>query len=356
MLEKLRHIATGIGSLPDIGEERAVELVMKTFPLCPHWPQFPVRPEEYYSSQFLNPLVELGIIKREKGNNPRFLNSQPEFLDRVTQFYEFYLENIEANDKGINSKLSIPNKSADGFYAFLNHFEKHGTGDALFLKGQVVGPLTAGIQILDEEGDSSFFDDQLRDLVVKTLELHIVWQVRQLNKIGLPVIIFLDEGMMHAYGHKEFLSLRGQWITNSFTELTSAIKREGAIPGIHACSMADWGILLPSEPQIINLDVFNYFYSLLTVSDELNGFLERGGFIAWGIVPVWDACFTETASSLYERLNKYIDNLCKKGIDENLLREQMIVTPGCGAGLYPLELAERVYELTAELREEIKKG
>lgn len=355
MPDRLSQLATGIGSLPDMGVKKAIKLVIKTFPQCPHWPQFPVRPEEYYSSQFLNPLVKLGIIKREKRDNPRFLNGEPDFLDKVTQFYELYLENME-NSHGINPELAIPHGSAAGFYTFLNNLEKKGTGDALFLKGQVVGPLTAGIQTLDEEDNSSFFDDQLRDLIIKTLELHLTWQIRELKKYGLPVIIFIDEGMMHAYGHRQFLSLKGHWITDAFADLISTIKREGAIPGIHACSMADWSILIPSQPLIINLDVYNYFTSLLTVSDDLNEFLQKGGFIAWGIVPVCEACFTDTVSSLKERLNRYVKSLCKKGIEEKLVQKQMIITPTCGTGLYPPEQAQRVYELTAELSEAVKKG
>ncbi|PKM79407.1 MAG: hypothetical protein CVU88_05975 [Firmicutes bacterium HGW-Firmicutes-13] len=84
-------------------------------------------------------------------------------------------------------------------------------------------------------------------------------------------------------------------------------------------------------------------------------FLKKGGFIAWGIVPVFEACFQETAFSLKERLNGYMESLYKKGVEEKLLRRQMIITPSCGTGLYPPELAQRVYELTAELSEAVKK-
>jgi len=353
LLDKVNLLTTGIGSLPDIGEKEALNLIEKTFPTCPHWPQFPTRNEEYFSSQFLQPLVELGMLKREKGNNPRILNHAEDFLERATEFYELYLDNAEG--EALGSQFSIPEESARGFYAFLNHLEKKGTNDALFVKGQLVGPLTAGMQVYNEEGDSCFFDNQLRDLIVKTLELDVMWQIRELKKIGLPVIIFLDEGLMHAYGHKEFLSLKAAWIIDSFTSLIDVIKREGAIPGIHACSMADWSVLLKSKPTIINLDVYNYFTSLLSVSDELNSFLEEGGYIAWGIVPVFEACYEETPESLKERLYKYMDRLCSKGVDEKLLFQQMIITPSCGTGLYPPELARRVYQLTAELREEIIK-
>ncbi len=351
MLDKVNLLTTGIGSLPDIGEKEALQLIENTFPICPHWPQFPTRREEYFSSQFLQPLAELGMLKREKGNNPRILNHAEDFMDRAAEFYNLYLEYVEGNSLG--SRFSVPEESARGFYAFLHHLEERGTGDALFVKGQLVGPLTAGIQVYDEEGNSAFFDSQLRDLIVKTLEMDVAWQIRELKNLGLPAIIFLDEGLMHAYGHKEFLSLKAEWIVDSFTSLIDTIKREGAIPGIHACSMADWSILLKSGPEIINLDVYNYFTSLLSVSDELNTFMEKGGHIAWGITPVFDACYEETPESLKEKLFKYMERLCSNGVEEKLLFQQMIITPSCGTGLYPPELARRVYQLTAELRETV---
>ncbi len=344
--KKMSKAATGIGSLPDIGEKKALKLIQENLRLCPHWPQFPTRPAEYYDNQCLYLLKELNIIKKEPGKNPRFLDQDIEFLDNVAVFYEMYLENIDAEQ--LDKKLAVPLESAPGFYHFIKHLEKNGVKDAVCVKGQSAAPLTAGMQVLNEEGSSSFFNEQLRDLVVKALELHVIWQVRELKKLGLPVIIFLDEGMMQVYGSKEFLSLRGDWISDSFQMIMDAIKREGAVPGIHACCMTDWSVLLPTDPGIINLDVYNYFNSLLTAVDQLNAFFEKGGYIAWGIVPVNDACFQETSDTLIQRLEGYLEKLTARGVNERLLTQQMIITPSCGTGLYSPETAEQVYRLTAE--------
>ncbi len=345
--EKMSKAATGIGSLPDIGENKALALIRESFPLCPHWPQFPTRPEEYYDNQALYLLKKLNLMKKETGKNPRFQDQDSKFLDNVALFYEIYLDNIEAVQ--LDGKLAVPLESAPGFYQFIDYLQKNGTEEAVCVKGQAAAPLTAGMQVLDEQGSSSFFNDQLRDLVVKALELHVIWQVRELKKIGLPVIIFLDEGMMQIYGSKEFLSLRGDWISDSFRTIIEAIKREGGVPGIHACCMTDWSVLLASEPGIINLDVYNYFTSLLTASDQLNDFFEKGGYIAWGITPVNEYCFKETADTLVQRLEGYQEKLVSRGVKESLLTRQMIITPSCGTGLYSPEAAERVYRLTAEV-------
>lgn len=351
MLEKLSRRATGIGSLPDIGEAAALKLIRETFPFCPHWPQFPVRPEEYFLEQVFYPLKEMGVMGREEGNNPRFFNLSGGFWERVGDFYQLYLENKDSPQ--LDARFMIPPGAARGFYALLEDLETRGKGDAVFVKGQAVAPLTAGMQVLDQEGHSAFFNQDYRDIMVKALELHLVWQVRELKKTGLPVIIFLDEGMMQVYGNRDFLSLKGDWISDSFRDLTDTIRREGAFPGIHACSAADWNVLLEGGPAIINLDAYNYHTSLLAVSDRLDQFLQGGGYIAWGIVPVSGECFQETPASLRARLDSLLESLVKRGIREEMLQGQMIITPSCGTGLYPPEQANRVYQLTRQLVDEI---
>ncbi|RQD75989.1 MAG: hypothetical protein D5R97_05165 [Candidatus Syntrophonatronum acetioxidans] len=343
---KTRVLATGIGSLPDMEDKKALELIEKTFPLCPHWPQFPTREGESCIHQCFYKLIETGIMTLEEGKGPRLLTQSSDFPDKMARFYEFYLEKGEKKD--LDGEMVLPRERAQGFYSFLEHLEKNGTGKARYLKGQLMAPLTAGMNIIDEEGSSAFYDEQWRDLLVKNLELYARWQIRRLSKYELPVIIFLDEGMMQAYGNREFLSLQGEWIKDSFKTIMEVIKGEGAVPGIHACSTADWEILISCAPGIINLDAYNYFNSLLGVSHRLNDFLQGGGAIAWGLVPAEEACFQETKESLRNRLEKYMESLIKRGVKEDLLTRKLIITPSCGTGLYSPELAERVYRLTEE--------
>lgn len=57
----------------------------------------------------------------------------------------------------------------------------------------------------------------------------------------------------------------------------------------------------------------------------------------------------ETRESLLEKLFNQWDELSKRGIDRDLVIEQSLVTPSCGAGLLKYEEAERIYMLTAEV-------
>jgi hypothetical protein len=83
----------------------------------------------------------------------------------------------------------------------------------------------------------------------------------------------------------------------------------------------------------------------------VNTFLAQGGTIAWGLIPSYEACFTETAASLCQRWQEYITRLEQKGVDGARLRKQYLITPSCGTGFYTPEIAQRVYQLLQETGE-----
>jgi len=82
---------------------------------------------------------------------------------------------------------------------------------------------------------------------------------------------------------------------------------------------------------------------------ELQGFLERGGRVAWGIVPTSEQALHESGASLLARMFDLWDRLAQLGVDRVLLQRQSLITPACGTGLLSEELARTIYSLTAEV-------
>ena len=345
---------TAIGSLPDIGTQEGLQLVLRSLPRIPHWPQFPKRPQEYLTHQFLQVLVDYDIMEVSQNNNPTINAERPQFIKKLTAFYETYLEAAGGNPAALE-KFAIPDWAGAGFSALVNELEKNRQFKPAHVKGQLVGPLTAGLQIMDSNNIPVFYDDQLRDVVIKALTMNIRWQVTQLSRTQLPVIIFLDEGLLHAYGHRDFLGISAKMISDAFRELIEAIKENGAEAGVHFCSRADWDLLFPVRPDILAFDAYSYFSGMLAAADKVDTFLAGGGTIAWGLIPSYEACFEETAASLCQRWQDYIKRLEEKGVDGARLRRQYLITPSCGTGFYTPDIARRVYQLLQETGELIYK-
>src|SRR5690606_41681112 len=71
-------------------------------------------------------------------------------------------------------------------------------------------------------------------------------------------------------------------------------------------------------------------------------FLDRGGWVAWGVVPT-DRPLGETPEILWRRLLAEWEALAEGGCEPRRLVEQAIMTPACG--LVGLDVAQAVHVL-----------
>lgn len=339
-------LATGIGSLPFSEPVQAVLFVLENVPDIPHWPQLPQRGEkEGLIFQFLNPLVNTGLININNGR-AFFDTDHPGWVERLTLFYSIYLE-AETGDFRALEQFAFPPDAAAGFYAFKEKLKNRGPDAAiLYLKGQLVGPLTAGFQVKDKKGRFAYYDDQLRDLLVKSLAVHAGWQAKELAALGRLPIIFIDEPAVCVYGQSDYITVTREMIINDLNCIIQAIHGAGALAGVHSCDAVDWSMLFESDTDIVNIDVYNYADSLLPYARDLKLFTERGGIMAWGIVPTSEKAFEENEASLLKRLQKLWLELAKRGNEIEILQRQSLITPACGTGLLSSDLNRRIYFLT----------
>lgn len=346
-MRDLFRFATGIGSLPHQRASAALEIVLKYLPELPHWPQLPAGGEEEgFVRQYLSPLLDCGLVQITSGRSPYFLTDAPDWLERQTAFY---MAALTAEAENSLAAFGLPYSSATGFYAFLEHLEKHGPGHARYLKGQLSGPVTLGLQLTDAALQPAFYRDDLREMLVTNLSLQLCWQVEKLASAGLPVIIFIDDPSLLCFGQSTFVGLSREAIQRSLHTLVDVAHGAGALVGVHACAGVDWSLLLELPFDIVNIDVYHYFASLLVYASELDLYLARGGILAWGLVPTSPEVEQETAEALLGRLEKHVETLAKKGLDRTRLYDQLLFTPSCGTGTLSACQAEKVYSLLQEI-------
>jgi hypothetical protein len=139
---------------------------------------------------------------------------------------------------------------------------------------------------------------------------------------GTPTILFFDEPSLSSFG-SAFSSLNREDVVHSLNECFDAVK---GLKGIHCCGNTDWSVLLSMNLDILSFDAYGYLETLSLYPKELKAFLERGGILAWGIVPTSEDVLKEEAESLVKRFKEGVKTLSKKGIDQTLL-ERAILTP-----------------------------
>ncbi|MDW7650427.1 MAG: hypothetical protein SCK29_09880 [Bacillota bacterium] len=340
-------LATGIGSLPQTEAEPALEMIFNAVPKIPHWPQLPMAgKEEGFIRQYLTPLLVRGLIAEESGRSPYFTTGAADWLERLTAFYT---EVLDESDPNAPEHFSFPESAAAGFYAFLSRLRDQGAGTARYIKGQVTGPVSMGFQVTDANMQPAFYNDELRDILVRSLVCQVRWQIRTLQAFGLPVILFIDDPAVYGYGQSTFVGLSRQAIQDSLRPLMDAAHEEGASIGVHACAGVDWSLLFELPFDIVNIDVYHYFTSLVLYASEFDAYLARGGHLAWGLVPTSDEVETETVKSLLSRLEENFATLKKKGVDGGRMGRQLLFTPSCGTGTLTVSQTETVYHLLQEI-------
>ncbi len=343
-----------IGSLPIFDHEEALQLIVRHTPKIPLWPQLPKNPREGMVRQFLTGFP--GLV--EDGSR-YWINTDGEgFAEEMAAFYEDYMQVEEDPESLHDSRFALAMDSAAGFFT-LQHFLAKEKPALITAKGQVTGPVTVGIGVKDQHGNSIIYDDNLRDMLVKLLSMKGRWQVAELQKLtkGSPPIIFVDEPGMVSFGSSSFGGVSREMVAEAVAEVIADIKRAGGLAGVHICANGDWGPALSSAADIISFDAYFYFDNFILYKDQLINFINRGGILAWGIIPTGDPLVVakESANSLFAKWKEQLKQLATFGFSEKLLMKQTLIAPSCGTGSLTTELAEKVLAMTSEVSQLARK-
>jgi len=218
------------------------------------------------------------------------------------------------------------------------------------LKGQITGPISWGLVVVDQNRRPLLYDEIMADAIAKHLRLKAAWQEQQLKALHPQTIIFVDEPYMSTYG-SGFVSLSREQVLALLTEVFTGIE---GWKGVHCCANTDWSVLLDTSLDILSFDAYEYAESLALYPEAVAAFLERGGVLAWGIVPASPLVEGETATGLVDRLHRAMDLLVQKGVSRDKLLTGGLVMPSCGTGSLDVETAERVLELTTAVSAEMR--
>jgi methionine synthase II (cobalamin-independent) len=326
-----------IGSLPHINAQEASAVTRTCFQELPGWPQLPRR------SFFENMYVQFS-----EGFPGLVLEDDRVYVDRtrdlsaeLEQLYLAYLENDVAHYAFGPSYASALGEWSRGEFSRCRA-----------IKGQVTGPVSWGMTVVDQDRRPVLYDEVLADAVAKHLRLKAAWQERHLRRLHPTTIVFLDEPYMSAFG-SAYVALTREQVVALMEEVLGGLE---GLKGVHCCGNTDWSVVLSTSLDILSFDTYEYAESLSLYAEEVKEFLHRGGIITWGIVPrEADSLAHETAETLVDRLLKAMNLLVDKGISLDDLLEAALISPCCGLGSLSVEDAERALKLTASVSEEMRR-
>jgi methionine synthase II (cobalamin-independent) len=210
------------------------------------------------------------------------------------------------------------------------------------VKFQLTGPITLGLALV-EAGAPARLAFAVAAGAVRAEGAALVELARR-RLPDAPLIVFLDEpGLVRA--DDQGLPIDAEAAVDVLSSALAAIEND-VVTGVHCCGTTDWRLVTAAGPTVLSLPV-----ELATASrcaPVINAHLDRGGWVAWGVVPTHEPLGTD-ADRLWRRLSSVWAELAQAGCDPVQLRTQALVTPACGLAGHGVTQARLALQLASRV-------
>jgi len=337
MIPAPHSLATGIGALPHTDPVLACDDVLDIFPAFPYVPTLPDRGQ--MESIVFNDSEQLpGRVIRDD----RLLYDSTS--DNSAAMEQVYLDYVEGN----YARYALHAGYASAFIEMMTRKIE----GAQVLKCQVTGPVTFGMQVVDAGKRPIYYDAQMADVLSKMIALRAHWcEVEMRERTGVKeTLVVLNEPYLASLG-SSVVPVDRETVRSGWQDIASLV--EGGL-GVHCCSNTDWGFVIDLNPSVISIDAYATAKEFLLYADAVAGYMERGGIVAWGIVPAEYRIFAqESIDSLYERYMAIRSQMSGR-VGGELFDAQSLVTPSCGIRFADRTGAVAIMRAAAEISGRIR--
>lgn len=312
--------ATGIGSLPHRNAHEAAHFALRATPELPTVPTLPkCSPAEGMIAQAV-----VGIPGISVGHYGSLL--------------------VDA--RRIDPQAEVTTDVEHGAFAGLRAFLEAARGHQGPVKWQFTGPVTLG-SALRRAGVPT---ELAFDVAMNTVRSHLasIHDLVQRELPGCSQVVFIDEPDLASLMDESF-PIAPETAIDLMSGALAVIEGRATM-GLHSCSTVDPAILAATGPAILSLPVSS---SLVAHSGALAGFLDRGGVIAWGVVPTHGPVMASAERS-WKKLTALWCDLVQGGCDAMRLRQQSLVTPACGLANHTETTADIVCAQVRDVGERVR--
>jgi len=336
--EKPNFTATNMGNVPYRESQDAVHSVLQYFPEAPRLP---------VTSRTMKWLIEgFPCLVFDRKRRQVLMDPSPEREAEIIEFYDRY----ESND--LDYFATTP-ETAPFFYEMIERLKQDRPPKLRWIMFQTAGPLILGDMIKQPNGNPVLYHETLRDILIKGCNIKARWLEKKIKEDipGVEVVADLPETTLI-----NFTSAGGTGTREDIIDaINGSLEGLTGITWVHCCANIDWSLLIDTNVDVINFDAYQHAEKVALFADGFKAFLERGGMIGWGIVPVTEEGLSlENVDTLMERLRAGMDLFVSQGIDEKMLAESSWILPSCDTVLLSPEQSDLAFSMTREISEGMK--
>ncbi|MFO7962802.1 MAG: hypothetical protein R6U50_02675 [Desulfobacterales bacterium] len=331
--------ATMMGAVPYRDKERALDAILKNFP------EAPCLPIMTRGIRWVLEGMPCMVINREK--REILLDASPGKENEILEFYDRF-------ESGDLDYFATTPETAPFFYAMIERLKTHRPSELKWVVLHTVGPLLLGDMLKQPDGTPSIHHETLRDILIKCMNMKTRWLEKKLKEeipeievvADLPETTLVNFTSAGGTGNRQEII---EAVDEGFSKLT-------CLTWIHCCANIDWSLLTDTKTDIINFDAYQHSDKVVLYAKDFKNFIDRGGMIGWGIVPVVPELLEkETVQSLVERLEQAINSFAQKGIDEKKLASASWILPCCDAVMLTADQTDVVFQMTKQISEALRK-
>lgn len=332
-------LTTAMAVMPHKDADRALEVALSLD--VPFWPQLPLL--DYHEDMYVQASEHFpGIV-----------------LDMQARKLGFSMDKFVAEFEACLARFDDPSTFdvSDAFSVVYPRFLAMDLAQRPAIHGQLEGPVSFGLNVLDQDERPILFDDTIRPFLFEFMAKRVDTQLARLKKLNPNAFMFVDEPGLQFI----FSAMSGYSDQAARPDLEDFFARIARPRGIHLCGNPDWDFLLGLDLDVLSLDVHTNGEIFARYPKRIKAFLDRGGVLVWGLVPTnFEPFEAESIQAWIGQLDWIWDELVKAGIDRDQLLAQSLLSPATcclvnADGELTVERAfERVSEVSARLRERFK--
>ena len=302
-----RCSTTAMGIMPHRDVEQALELALSLD--IPFWPQLPkvsLYEDMYVQASQNFPGIAIDFDKERLSFDTA----------RFEQELDEYFVKMDAPEA-----FALTTKYSAVFHRFLSRELQGYRG----IRGQVIGPVSFGFKVLDENLKPVIYNDAARTILYDFIQKKANIQYRELKERNPNAFVWLDEpGLGYVFsglsGYNEQLAKEDY---HNFVEGLEGPK------GLHLCAEVNLPYLLDLGVEILSFDAYQIGFMPREYAGNVAEFIKNGGIISWGIVPTESTVLaTQTPETLVAILSDYWEVISEStDLSLNQIAMQALVAP-----------------------------
>ena len=222
-----------------------------------------------------------------------------------------------------------------------------------------LGPFTISQMLLNAAEEQTLADKSYRKLFIQAVCVKALWFIEKVKSVSpktTPIII-LEEPMLSQLGtlKRENEEITEELVISLLAKVIEKIKSAGGLVAVQSMEKCNWQVPINAGVDIISFDAYNNPNNLSIFPEDVTKFIERGGKINWGIVPVMNETMVKSLNvdDMARRLYATFDGLIMSGVHSHLVYNSAMVSVQGNVDHLAVIFAEKALMVATQLAQRI---